>query len=220
METRKDSLYKYTRLEYVNSALNNGIFASSVNQLNDPYECKDIHTSKDYKVVCLSRSRNQKLMWSHYANGHRGCTLKIAVPKDYQKKSCPLKRVQYSSKLITRSDLAGQELIDALFVKDKKWERELEVRAVYDGTCNTEYWKKYRNQIFLKVDIVQVDLGCFSRFDAHYLDALIAIRDYNVHHKKKIKVRKYRMSEQRYEFVLDQSFDYIKEIADIINSTE
>ncbi len=47
--------------------------------------------------------------------------------------------------------------------------------------------------------------------------ALISIRDYNANHKKKIIVRKYKMSDVKYEFVIDHDFDYIIEIGKLIN---
>lgn len=218
---KTDSLYKYTKLTFVNSTLNNGIFASSIDALNDPYECNEINEHNGFKVVCLSRSRNKKLMWSHYADGHRGCSIKISVPQNYGTNQCPLKRVEYSGTIVNRSNLNENDLAETLYIKDKKWDYELEVRAVY---CNKnrklDCWKHYRGNIFYKVNITQIDFGCFSHFDDQYLDALIAIRDYNSNHKKKIKVRKYKMSDKRYEFVIDKSFDYIKEIAKIVNGGE
>ncbi len=217
----KDPLYKYTRLENINSTLNNGIFASSPDALNDPYECRfsELNKMQRYRVVCLSRSRNQKLMWSHYADGHRGCAIKIVTPDDYGTDTCPLQRVRYIGKidLYSKTD----DIATHLFEKDGKWKKELEVRAVL---CVDKplppHWKKQRNMYFYRATISQVDFGCFSHYDRHYLDALIAIRDYNTNHKKKIKVRKYKMSEKRFEFVLDENFDYIKEIANLVNAEE
>lgn len=218
---RADSLYKYTRLAFVNSTLNNGIFASSINSLNDPYESNAVSNAEKYKVVCLSRSRNKKLMWSHYADGHRGCSIKIALPDDYGRLDCPLRRVKYSGTLVERSGLNPCDLANSLYIKDKKWDYELEVRAVYsEENSDLPCWKRYRNNVFFRANITQIDFGCFSHFDACYLDALIAIRDYNANHKKQIKVRKYKMSNKKYEFKIDKSFDYIKEIARIINEGE
>lgn len=218
---KSDSLYKYTRLDYVNSALNNGIYASPIQSLNDPYESSEIPTSCDYRVACLSRSRNKKLMWSHYADGHRGCSIKISLPSDYGTEACPLKRVEYRGKFFSRVGLSEKDYIDSLYIKDKKWDYELEVRAVYHGGSELlPYWKKYRGNLFFKANIIQIDFGCFSHFDPHYLDALIAIRDYNMNHKKQIKVRKYKMSDKKYEFIIDNNYKYTEEIARIINGSE
>lgn len=215
---KTDSLYKYTRLEYINSTLNNGIFASNIGVLNDPYEINEINNADEYKVVCLSRSRNKKLMWSHYADGHRGCSIKISVPKDYGTNTCPLRRVNYSGNFLSTKKLRISNVFESLYTKDKKWDYELEVRAVYcESNKDLSCWKKYRNNIFLRVNVTQIDFGCFSHFDPHYLDALICIRDYNTNHRKKIKVRKYKMSNTKYEFKIDKDFDYIKEISRIIN---
>lgn len=216
--SKTDSLYKYTKLDFVNSTLNNGIFASSIKNLNDPYESNEIIDANEYKVVCLSRSRNKKLMWSHYADGHRGCSIKISVPNNYGKDDCPLRRVKYSGSFVDRKNMRPEELMESLYIKDKKWDYELEVRAVFCKINNNlSCWKKYRNNVFFKANITQIDFGCFSHFDSHYLDALIAIRDYNTNHKRQIKVRKYKMSDKKYEFNIDHSFDYIKEIAKIVN---
>ncbi len=215
---RSDSLYKYTRLEFVNSTINNGIYASALQSLNDPYESWDLENHDDYRVVCMTRSRNKKLMWSHYADGHRGCSIKIAVPTNYESDESPLKRVTYTSKYCPREQMDKEKLAESLYIKDKKWAYELEVRAVYCKSDEpSDYWKRYRSNIFFKAEITQIDFGCFSQFDSHYLDALIAIRDYNANHKKKIRVRKYKMSNEKYEFKIDHGFDYIKEIAKITN---
>ena len=216
--SKKDSLYKYTRLEFLNSVLHNGIFASSLAHLNDPYEC--INTDKTFKVVCLSRSRNKKLMWSHYANGHRGCSVKISLPDNYGEPTCDLRKVVYSSKLVDKHAMNEAEIIESLFVKDKKWDYELEVRAVYNPSNPNINWKTKRGNTFYQAQILQVDFGCFSEYDPHYLDALIALRDYNSNHKKKIKVRKYKMSDRRFEFILDDKFNYEAEIARIINGED
>lgn len=160
-------------------------------------------------------------MWSHYADGHRGCSIKIALPNNYGTEESLLKRVSYCGKFEERKRIAQHNEIDGLLLKDKKWEKELEVRAIYKySERNTKDWKKYRSNIFLKVNITQIDFGCFSHYDPHYLDALISIRDYNANHKEKIRVRKYKMSSYKFEFVIDKDFDYIKEIADIINTEE
>lgn len=218
---KSDSLYKYTRLDFVNSTLNNGIYASPIQTLNDPYESNEIPSPSDFRVVCLSRSRNKKLMWSHYADGHRGCSIKISLPVNYGTADCPLKRVDYRGKVVLRSSLTEKDLAESLYIKDRKWDYELEVRAVYyDGNKSNPCWKKYRGNIFYKANIIQIDFGCFSHYDPHYLDALIAIRDYNMNHKKKIIVRKYKMSDKKYEFIIDKSFKYIEEIARIINGSE
>lgn len=159
-------------------------------------------------------------MWSHYADGHRGCSIKIAIPDNYRTDSCLIKRVIYSGKYFSRASLDKKKLFESFYIKDKKWDYELEVRAVYcDLNKSLDCWKHYRNNVYYKVNITQIDFGCYAQFDSHYLDALIAIRDYNSNNKK-IKVRKYKMSDKKYEFVIDKDFDYIKEIAKIINGEE
>lgn len=77
------------------------IRATQISALNDPFEAafsqsgvKQIHSLYDirlydkfifdenkykYGVVCLSESRDNLLMWSHYANEHKGCVLGFTI---------------------------------------------------------------------------------------------------------------------------------------------
>ena len=108
-----------------------------------------------------------------------------------------------------------------IMLQKKKWNYELEVRAVYhDGNKDKSYWKKNRNNVFLKVNITHVDFGCLAHLDSHYLDALIALRNYNSNHNEEIKVRKYKMLKGCYRFELDRSFNYFEEIEKITNGEE
>ena len=215
---KSDSLYKYTRLEFVGSCLNHGIYASSFTSLNDPYESEEADSHNDFRVICLSRSKNQKLMWSHYANGHRGCSLKIALPDDYGTPNCPFKRVEYKGSHFSRHGLSDDDYYNSLYIKDKKWSKELEVRGVYcPANANQPCWKKYRNNVYYRAKILQIDFGCLAHTDSHYLDALIAMRDFNSTNKRKITVRKYMMSDSKYLFLIDNSYDYEKEIDKIVS---
>ena len=61
---------------------------SKLHLLNDPFECffLDNTNSDTYKsftsqlcVCCFSRNMNEILMWSHYANNHRGVCLEFEI---------------------------------------------------------------------------------------------------------------------------------------------
>ena len=118
------ALYKYTKLEYLESILDYGIYAAPVSNFNDPYEYQGIKNIDDFRVCCLSRNANAKLMWSHYADGHKGCSIQVALPDNWGEPGCELKNVSYSSSSENRSDWTREDAKQGLYTKDKKrkWE--------------------------------------------------------------------------------------------------
>ena len=60
------ALFKYTGLQYIPSCIENGIFASRLDNINDPFEGKGIRYPNRYRVVCLTASPYQMLMWAYY----------------------------------------------------------------------------------------------------------------------------------------------------------
>jgi len=93
--------YKYKSLNnfkhIVDILLYKRLYASKYRDLNDPMEgiyvhdfnldfnfVNNIHNGKDKLRICsLSKDKNNILMWSHYANGHRGIILGVEI--DQQK---------------------------------------------------------------------------------------------------------------------------------------
>lgn len=209
MDRRRHALYKYTKLEHVISSLNNGVYASKLTDFNDPYEYYGISDIEDYRVACLTRSGNAKLMWSHYANGHKGCTLQIDVPDDYLKDNFVLRPVEYSGIQARK----GLSIHDGLYVKDKKWRTELEERAVWNrNSYDPALWKLINDKVYLNVRIKTVIFGCMAHEDNQYIEALKSIKRYNDIHKKQIKVKKLAMRADKFQFKLIKDFDYISEI--------
>jgi len=70
--------------------------ASKIDDMNDPYEWKTVYSDHEisqlalentekvaigkYGVLCFSRRWNNILMWSHYADGHKGICLGFDGP--------------------------------------------------------------------------------------------------------------------------------------------
>jgi CO dehydrogenase/acetyl-CoA synthase epsilon subunit len=133
-----------------------------------------------------------------------------------------LKRVEYSSKLVSRKNLSTQETASRLYVKDKKWSSEIEVRAVYDD-CNHDdsLWSKDDDgKTFFKVDIKAVSFGCMAENkEREYIKALQALKTFNQNHKKQIAVKKYTLSTTKFAFVLDKEFNYLEELKKLTDRT-
>lgn len=91
-------LYKYRGIQnfrfFVDIILKNRLYASKYVDLNDPMEgqyyynkgdldktiIRKLASDKgDLRLCSLSRKRDNELMWSHYAEGHRGVAIGIIV---------------------------------------------------------------------------------------------------------------------------------------------
>ena len=130
-------------------------------------------------------------------------------------KDCILKRITYSSNVNNKKNKSNDILQSPLYIKDKKWYKELEVRAVYDDGQEKyeKYWNKVGDDTYFKAKIIQVSFGCLADTDKdNYLSALKAIKEYNDKSRKKIKVKKFKMSDDSFKFVYDKNYDYEKEL--------
>ena len=120
---------------------------SSLLSLNDPFDCRAIkfptredrkiwskyieHISKERGIVCFSKSWENPVIWSHYAQNGQGVALGFDLP------DAGLMEVEYRPELITSrgwTSLDKQAKIDlsmqAFRRKYEHWEYESEVRYV------------------------------------------------------------------------------------------
>jgi len=116
------------------------------------YEClTDIEEEFSMKfrnvlgVTCFSEKENDFLMWSHYANGHRGICLKFEWKKD------PIFfkgfKVHYSNELpivghfMTNQFLQGAR--EVALSKLKPWKYESEIREIITAENENQRLKKF-----------------------------------------------------------------------------
>jgi hypothetical protein len=121
-------------------------FEVATDGLNEMYDRIDRH----FGITCFSKKSDIALMWSHYANKHKGFVIEYDLsnltPEDAEKLSYMLP-VKYDSKrprLDAYSlqkfkdssgnpdimDLAVNTLFEVLFVKAKEWSYEKEIRVI------------------------------------------------------------------------------------------
>lgn len=212
-----DQLFKYTSIEYIPSLLENGIYASYLYDLNDPYEAKDISNQDLYRICSLSRSKNANLMWAHYANSHKGCCIYVKFP-EYGSPDSVLKRVNYKNQYLNRKNLYSEsEIVESLYCKDDKWKDELEVRAVF---CKSSYdpniWNVLDNgAVFLKLVIRGIAFGCMTDIEStEYKESLAAIYRYKTKMKDNgsIAVQKKIMKDNQYRFINDRNYSFDSEL--------
>ena len=131
----------------------NKIYGASYRELNDPMECaftndtkwKDPETNlwkilKRTRICSFAVSKMEEngtfqepykdiLMWSHYADGHKGACIKLEISSSYNKE---WKRysVNYSDELPRISNNVDQDFDEVVSTKKTIWKSENEVRYV------------------------------------------------------------------------------------------
>lgn len=151
-------IYKYhaININLLHSLRNKTNWYSKLSYLNDPYECFFLdHTQTDvYKnflatlcVCCFSKNMNNILMWSHYADSHRGVCLEWRVDDENVKSE--LRDVAYKNEPIVLDKVKRTETgyLDIniktngkfLFQKFNNWEYEEEMRSYI--LCEDPYLK-------------------------------------------------------------------------------
>lgn len=146
-------LYKYRSIEqfkfFVDILARKKLYAARYFELNDPMEGQYLYTGssdgvnkdiqqilnnkKDRIRICsLSNNYQSPLMWSHYANGHRGVVLGVEIdPNKYNVRS-----VFYDGPMkINLNSLNPNSAIDILTTKLQAWKYEEEERVfTIDGS--------------------------------------------------------------------------------------
>lgn len=100
-------------------------------------EISQIYTDKnEYRICCFSKEYKEILLWSHYANNHKGICIEIEVDEEsIGKEGIFLKDIEYEEKLpelLSKEDGKSKDSKILLTKKLKKWEYEEEIRAFYN----------------------------------------------------------------------------------------
>jgi Protein of unknown function (DUF2971) len=206
-------VYKFLNAKFgTEGVLNRRIKISRFDQLNDPFDChalifdtdsaRDawqrtvINIGKDRGLACFSKGIQNPLLWSHYAEDHKGLVLGFDLDE-----SISVLKMNYTSKFL---DARGFESFDrqkklsivkkAFSRKFIQWKYENEVRAfiTLDHSCSEEdlYFLDFDHEFRL----VEVILG--SRCEADMKFVSDACRGSG------IVVRRAWLSSDRYEVVL------------------
>lgn len=156
-------LYKYRGLDnfknFVDIILKNRLYAAQYKDLNDPMEGqyyyhrgelnktirdKILEEKGTLRILSLSRVNNNQLMWSHYADGHKGVAIGVRIDES----EYDVQPIEYDGIVTIRnSDYNGQTAREILRHKLEVWSYEKEVRVFQ------------RNQMFIDVNIEEIILG-------------------------------------------------------------
>lgn len=206
--------FKYTKNQYIQHCILNGVYGSKLKEVNDPFEWEGIVHPDNYRICCLTTSPKQMLMWAYYTN-HRGCCVEYEFSDEIE--NGILKRVQYREDYLNHRFMNEDEIEKSLFYKGKEWERENEIRAVWHGSKNDQIWNNINGDIYLKGEVVSVTFGLLAEKDTDYLDALKTIRIHNKASEKPITVNKMIISDKMYGLIHDPQFNYEIAIQELEN---
>ncbi|MEP6828666.1 MAG: DUF2971 domain-containing protein [Aestuariivirga sp.] len=141
-------LYHFTTAQFgLEAVRDERLKIALINELNDPFELSNLvlnsaqrkkwrewktKIGKTHGLVCLSTTWKHPLLWSHYADKHKGMCLGFEVSANVI-----FSPVEYSATKLTLKDLGFNSLNELdepamqkiLFTKWKAWEYELEYRA-------------------------------------------------------------------------------------------
>lgn len=208
-------LYKYLSLSenrinwLIDIIEKDHIFLSDGKEFNDPFDVsiseKDekIKKQNKFKILCLTSSYRNRLMWAHYADSHKGVCLtleldeELVYPVFYTNKRIynntnlnmlvrhgNLKR-SVIRKLSKEYDMEPRKKLG--FVKDSTWTYENEYRVV----CYGKERDILENRDYLKVHVRNVYLGaCISEHDEKIIR--------NICKKKKVSVKKISFNKDSY----------------------
>jgi len=109
---------------------------------------------KDYKVSCFSEIPDEILMWSHYADKHRGLCIKFEL--DFMCDDYVFYPVNYISEVQTVDGMANTPFVFYYFVtvKANRWAYEKEIRAVSKtGNSIIHYHKQAVKEIIFGCNV-------------------------------------------------------------------
>jgi len=126
-EHKKDIKEKYFRNNVHNNEFIDQVKKLAMEVINDEIEKRFWQSG----IACFSEIVNDVLMWSHYANGHRGFCLEFDTNFMPFSKALPVK---YSELLpnLAEKDLEDEILIELATTKSKGWSYEKEWRIFFD----------------------------------------------------------------------------------------
>ena len=172
--------YKYRSIKefkyFMDILANKRLWASTYDKLNDPMEgaytykegkfdktlIEKLNRQKGILKICsLSKSEDNFLLWSHYADGHQGVAIGLSVDEN----KFPVTEVNYVDDIETINDsiFNSQTARTILSRKLKIWEYEEEVRIFVNGRdyvenvtiheiiCGSKMNRRYDYQLIKKI---------------------------------------------------------------------
>ena len=177
------------------------LYLASYSELNDPmevayriknnvkYDCSWLQMLRseknDIHICSLSKSYDNILMWSHYADSHKGCCIELEVTSEKGITETPVSYVD------TIKDVAGADYRDEAYQilsrKIRCWDYEKEVRFFKEIPLNSHI-SKYLNQKMLKYIIKLFNLPTALRIKLYPRINRMILKSHGVVFAKNIQI--------------------------------
>ncbi|RED17070.1 DUF2971 domain-containing protein [Parasphingopyxis lamellibrachiae] len=164
-------VYHFTKERWARQAvINKRLKIARIADLNDPFELMGLRVrdkrtrqaflswkdemNRRYGILCFSRNWQSPLLWSHYADRHRGICLGLEVRSDY------LKSIKYQkTRKDFRNEALDEKLLDyLLFTKFHEWSYEDELRLCSrletPDSTDDQYYSELNEDIRLREIII------------------------------------------------------------------
>ena len=124
---------------------NDHLYCSRWDKLNDPMEaCYDVYAKHEsdrhimdvkiktalnqWRIAALGSSNKTFLLWSHYADGHKGIAIEIEIPRDHS----DLQEVKYdwATSVFSHTEQTEYSMRHLLYYKKEEWGYEKEYRII------------------------------------------------------------------------------------------
>jgi len=179
--TKLKILYKYRALEpweyLLDVLVNDRLYAATFETLNDPMEgmftySKDevsrrfiremVEKQSQLRICSLSSTHNSTMMWSYYAEAHKGVILGVEIDENH-KNVIEVARVRYAKNISFKAYGGSDPEIDARKILSKKlsaWKHEREFRVF----SRSQYVPVRLRQLFLGVKMPRTQQTLIKRF--------------------------------------------------------
>ncbi|MCM1108892.1 MAG: DUF2971 domain-containing protein [Clostridium sp.] len=157
---------------------------------------------------CFSKNNNNFLMWSHYANSHRGIVLGFDMSTQPFVDDPPI-QINYSHQKSGFEDVEEKgiwtDIKNVLTKKHHIWEYEQEYRYFFDGQNKKQniIWYDHNDNPVIKLSenaIVDVYLGCKTPLEQKKQIQKIVSNDAK---NKNIKLHHSRLDEKKFSLIFD-----------------
>ncbi|MBF0594596.1 MAG: DUF2971 domain-containing protein [Candidatus Omnitrophica bacterium] len=127
---------------------------------------KILEFAREDRVFCVSEINDNLLMWSHYANDHKGVVIKLRCVPEKNSALCAAKPVKYSSVMpvlrledlfLPEETLIRKILNDFLLTKSIDWQYEQEWRVILSSQ---EAGKEYDLRGIFPEELAAIYFGC------------------------------------------------------------
>lgn len=174
-------MYKYRALEpweyLLDVLVNDRLYAATFETLNDPMEgmftySKDqvspgfiremVEKQSQLRICSLSNTYKSTVMWSYYADAHKGVILGVEIDENH-KNVIEVAKVTYAKNISFKGYSGSDPEIDARKILSKKlsaWKHEMEVRVF----SRSQYVPVRLRQLFLGCKMPRTQQQLIKRF--------------------------------------------------------